>query len=119
MKKINIFELHQTINNKLQKKNDVFEKALDLCHRRIRLAAEYKMYNCFFQVPEVVLGYPMYDLNQCISFLMRELQNNGFEVKYYFPKFLYISWQIDKKENIKTKSMIHYKPSGKLELNII
>ena len=34
----------------------------------------------------------MYDLNECIQFVVQKLTVNGFYVKYFFPRVLYISW---------------------------
>ena len=71
----------------------------------------------------------MYDLKSCVIYLVTSLSKNGFDVKYYHPNLVFISWlgktnkSID--ENKKTpqimpkskplleyKSINNYKPSG-------
>jgi hypothetical protein len=51
------------------------------------------------EVPEYVCGFPLYDLNSCIKYLIDSLKVNGFLVKYYFPKVLYISWDFEEIKN--------------------
>lgn len=94
-KRLNIFELHRTINEKNLKKSECYEKVLDICHRKVTTAAEHKQLRILFEVPEYVYGYPIFSINDCISFLMKSLKSNGFLIKYYFPKVLYISWDFD------------------------
>ena len=99
MKSLNILELHRTINEKKTLKNEVFERVLSKCHRRIELNAENQKLKCFFEVPEFVVGYPLYDIKTCIEFTLNSLNKNGFLVKYFFPKILYISWDLDEISN--------------------
>jgi hypothetical protein len=95
MKKLNILELHRTINEKNMKKTETYEKVLEICHRKITLGSQTKQLRCMFEVPEYVPGYPIFDLNSCIKYLLTTLKANGFLVTYYFPKILYISWDFD------------------------
>lgn len=95
MKRLNILELHRTINEKNMRKTETYEKVLEICHRKITLGSETKQLRCMFEVPEYIPGYPIFDLNSCIKYLLTTLKSNGFLVKYYFPKILYISWDFD------------------------
>ncbi len=94
-KKLNIFELHRTINEKKQRKSECYEKVLEICHKKVITATEHKQLRILFEVPEYVYGFPIFDINECIIFLLKNLKSNGFLVKYYFPKILYISWDFD------------------------
>jgi len=161
MKKLNILELHRTINERQQRKNECFDKVLDLCHKKIVLQTEHSKLNCFYEVPLYIFGYPIYDISKCIEYLKMTLENEGFLVKYFFPKYLYISWDFDEISENKTNHMslmshdplmtnklkpletrvnkkmlmndsmkkytknnpdvniLSYKPSGKLQLNLL
>lgn len=94
-KRLNIFELHRTINEKNMRKTECYEKVLETCHRKISIAAEHRQLRLMYEVPEYVVGYPIFDISNCIKFLSKSLKSNGFLVKYYFPKVLYISWDFD------------------------
>lgn len=98
-KRLNILELHRTINEKNERKTECYEKVLEMCHRKIQVGAENRQVRCMFEVPEYIYGYPIYDINACIRYVMTSLQSNGFLVRYYFPKCLYVSWDF---EEIKT-----------------
>jgi hypothetical protein len=45
-----------------------------------------------FEVPEYVVGLPLFNLNMCIAFIIRDLRTQGYFTKYLYPNFLYISW---------------------------
>ncbi len=112
MKKLNILELHRTINEKKNRKTECYDKVLEICHKKINLAAEQKRLRCMIQVPEYICGYPLYDLNDCLNYLLTSLKANGFLVNYYFPKVLYISWDFEEIKSMKVKS------TGKFTLKI-
>ena len=92
-KQLNILELHKKINDKNTKRQQYFTTILDKCHAKIKRAAEKELYECFYEVPEYTIGLPMYKLTDCIVFLYENLRKNGFFVKYYFPRMLYVSWK--------------------------
>lgn len=83
------------MNAKNIKKNECYEKVLDLCHKRIKAAAEYRQMRCLIEVPEFVVGFPLYNIGDCMKFVISSLRENGFLVRYHFPKILYISWDYD------------------------
>ena len=141
MKKLNILDLHRSINEKKDRMTASFEKVLDLSHRKITSSANQKKLHCYFEVPSFLFGYPLYKLNECVDFVQKMLKSNGFLVEYYFPNILYISWDFDEIDNTKKMSslkaplasttkalapiapknsgILKYKPSGKLELNLL
>jgi hypothetical protein len=97
---------------------------------KIRTAANKEKYEFYYDVPQYVVGLPLFNINECIDFIIKQLTNNGFNVKYNFPKMLYISWfppgeeQISKKE-VKEATpalLMHYIPykneKGKFTLNV-
>lgn len=90
--KLNIYDLYRDINEKKDRKNISYNEILYKIHNKIKKAAEKEKYKLVYEIPEVVFGLPSYDLNMCIAYIMKQLRSNGFLVKYYFPKILYISW---------------------------
>jgi hypothetical protein len=98
MKAINILELHRTINSKKSLQREIYDIVLGKCHKRIELMTENLNLKCFFKIPSFVVGYPLYDLNKCIEHILESLKKNGFIVKYFFPNYLYISWDFNEIE---------------------
>ncbi len=135
MKRLNILDLHRTINEKKERQSVCFENVLGKIHKKIEKSAAEKKLRCVYEIPTFIFGLPLFDLNDCIEFVMNELKVNGFIVKYYFPNMLYISWDFEeinkekgekkmvtqpqsKTKQIVSNPMMKYKTSGKLELNL-
>ena len=38
------------------------------------------------------VGEPVYDKGECIGYLVSQLEQNGFHVKYVHPQTLFVSW---------------------------
>lgn len=95
MQQLNILQLHRTIQEKKQKKHESFQRVLSICHRRIQAAADGQQLKTFIVVPEFVVGCPMFNMNECLEFVIDALRKNGFLVRYYFPKIVYVSWDYE------------------------
>lgn len=44
------------------------------------------------RVPEFQVGFPVYDLGECVSYVTDRLRRAGFDVAYLFPGVLVVSW---------------------------
>ena len=81
--------------------------------------------SCVYEVPEFVLGCPVYDLTDCILFVKRHLESNGYKVYYIFPRILIVSWEsaIESGRLLAAPSVdacqFNVKPSGKVVLSLI
>ena len=51
-----------------------------------------------YSVPPFILGLPSMDLKDCIVYLVFQLRQNGFEIRFTYPNLLYISWASYEKE---------------------
>ena len=126
---INIDDLHQKRNNKIDKRKKSYEEVLRRCHYRIKITSETENYYfCFYTVPTYIYGIPLYDQTSCLLFIINNLIENGFDVKYTHPNLIYISWlnkSNKNNQNIKNKNILKientknnykkitdYKPSG-------
>jgi hypothetical protein len=47
---------------------------------------------CWYVIPEIIIGVPRYDQGACIAYVMDTLQKNGFQVRYFHPNTVFISW---------------------------
>jgi hypothetical protein len=92
--KINIEELFETEQKtEIQRKN-IYLKILNRVHKKITTTSRTKNNSkyCFFIIPEIMLGIPSYDLEDCKQFIFSSLIDNGFQIKYTHPNLLFISW---------------------------
>lgn len=92
MKQLNVREINTFIEKKQTRRKESFEKVLQQCFQKIRGHAAKEQIFCLYEVPEFIYGYPLYDLNECISYLYDALNKNGFRVDYFFPRVLQVSW---------------------------
>ena len=132
MNHLNIFELYKSINDKKANKKNYFEQVLVKCHAKIKLAARMDFYACFFEVPEIVIGIPLYNITECITYIVDSLKSNGFVIRYLYPKTIYISWdpKIINKTNMENTAnninklenydnyLLTNKSNGKFTLNV-
>ena len=124
---LKISELYNQQDIILKRKESIFKEVLKKCHHRIKLTAKMYPQNCFcyYIIPKIIYGIPLYKLDECLQFLSKNLIENGFKVYYTHPNLLYITWfkedtkEIVQKEMPKSilkdyKSIDDYKPSGNL-----
>lgn len=92
--KIDLEELFSNEKHTEIKRKDIYLKILNRVHKKIMTATKNKERSkwVFFIIPEVVIGIPLYDVNLCKNYLIKKLNENGFEVKYTHPNLLFISW---------------------------
>jgi hypothetical protein len=120
MSKLNIMEINRIINEKKQKRYEIFEKILAMCNTRLKLAAEQESLRTFLVIPEFIIGKPSFSMTECLEYVIQALKKNGFLVRYYFPKMLYVSWDFDEiKQEKKPLAPIQIeKPKALLTSNI-
>lgn len=107
---LSVHEINRFMENKKRDKMVTYEKVYEKCQAQILKYAKNEKYRCFFDVPEFILGLPVYNINSVIIYVIEKLKQSGFLVKYYFPKHLYITWDLEeisgKKPQFGRKSII-------------
>lgn len=92
--KINIDDLYEKKQQKDMKQLGIFNKILNRVHRRITFTSKNRLSDkhIWFTVPEYIFGEPIYDQGDCIGYLVKNLHDNGFDVRYVHPNTLFVSW---------------------------
>jgi hypothetical protein len=92
--KINLDDLYE--RKKQQDLNTIalYNRILNRIHTRIKTVSrqQTKEQFCWFVVPETMIGVPKYDHGACTAYMIDQLRENGFLVKYTHPNLLLISW---------------------------
>jgi len=119
---LNIKNLQNEVLEREKRKIQSFEKVLDNCYSKILQAnSKTNDCNCLYSVPIVMFGVPIYNLNDCITFIMEKLNKKGFKVYFTYPNLLFISWKLDDTRNTITtpnNSFIEYKSKPLLDYGI-
>lgn len=79
-----------------QSKIKVYNEILRRIHNRIDLVVKHGHStdtSCLFEVPPYLMGYPIYDMNETLEFLVRSLRENGFHIQLAKETVLFISWE--------------------------
>jgi hypothetical protein len=92
--KVNLDELYEMKQKRDMYTLSVYNKILKRVHSKIRITSRQRnnMQCCWYVVPEMMIGVPSYDHTGCIAYLINELRDNGFIVRYTHPNLLFISW---------------------------
>lgn len=116
MLSINIKKLRSEVEAREQRKIKIYEYILELCYKRILNSNEKNNEcSCTYIVPNVVFGLPLYDVNECVTFIINKLTEKEFDIAFAHPTTIHISWKpIDKNESYKS---IQYETNNKYENN--
>ena len=99
--------------SKIEKhKIDAYKNLYIYIQKKIETCSISNNYYTWYALPECLIGYPMYNLEECEKYVTQVLKENGFSVDFYDPNILFISWF---PENTKKKKVLSvYKPDVNL-----
>lgn len=80
------------------RKLKTFDKIYVLVEKKIKTASSGDYYYTWYQVPEFLVGLPMYSFTECIKYIEDRLKKDGFDTEFYKPNILLIKW-FPKKSN--------------------
>jgi hypothetical protein len=91
---INIDDLYEHKKKNDLNRLDIYNKLLIKIHSKIKIASRLRNSEnfCSYIMPEVLIGYPNYNLSDCLVFIIDRLQKDGFLTRYIHPNLLFISW---------------------------
>jgi hypothetical protein len=92
---LTLAELYRMQKKKETMRHVSFDRVIELCHRRIRTVASYGGLNTFFEIPGMIIGYPLFNVIECMNYIVNALRKNGFLVQLLPPPniaVIYISW---------------------------
>ena len=92
--KLNLDDLYEYKKEQDLTTLKIYQQILERVHKQIKIASRQKInHECsWYVVPEFLLGIPRYDVKSCVAYIIHELQENGFKIKYTHPNLLFISW---------------------------
>ena len=127
MSSLNIKDLNNSVNKRRLKRLELYNSILEKVHHRIKYNAEMEKTFCFYNIPEFIIGTPLYDIHELKNFIITALKKNGFMLLHIEPNWLFISWNASeikeettkdkKKKEVDYKLIEEYKPSGQFVYN--
>jgi len=127
-----IYDIKKEYYEREKRRLAIYKKITSNCFKKIKLAVENDEFYCFYTIPEYIPGIPLFNMTDCVLFMLNELKSKGFVSRYVHPFMLYVSWQVNKPVlriteapsqnrpsnnlldnlNLKVKSVESYKPSN-------
>lgn len=92
MNSIDINKLKKIQKDKANLKYKAFEQILRMCYNKITTIGMSAINHCWFLIPNLLWGYSIYNIEECGEYLQNKLINDGFDVEYFKPNIIYISW---------------------------
>ena len=74
-------------------KYKAFDNILKIINKKIIIANHGNSSQVIFQVPQLLLGYPTYKLNECIEYIMTKIKEKNYDIIIYNPNIIVISWE--------------------------
>ena len=103
---ITLKELTRAHIEKTNARKMVYDTIYKQCCEKIRyMNSQWHKTACYFIVPSIQIGMPLYKMETCVVYLMYKLKQKGFSIEFVYPNRLTISWKHallrDLKENDK------------------
>jgi hypothetical protein len=91
---MNIKELYNTQKKNVDKNNKIYADILNMCYNTIKKFNNYNKFECFYNVPPFIIGLPLYNYTELITYIVMTLRSVGYH-SYWDEKYrhIYISWK--------------------------
>ena len=91
---VNIDALYDKQHQRNLKQIAMYNKILNRIHLRINTVGKSRTNNkiIHYAVPLLIFGEALYNINDCIAYIIINLEENGFEVTHTLPNWLSVSW---------------------------
>jgi len=92
---ISLNTLYEIKNNKDKIKYKTFDEIISKCHDKIKHSAKQGVQSIFFEIPYIVIGKPLYNIEDSKKYIYNALIKNGLFVsvlKQPNDNIFYISW---------------------------
>ena len=114
-------EIHKNQKEREKKRVQIYDKILIRCLKKIKESSIKEDSYSFFEMPEYIPGMPLYNMTECLMYILNALKDKVFNSRYVDPYLIFISWNIPnanykmiepppKEPVLKTINSLKYKP---------
>ncbi len=91
-----VTDIHQKQRQKDLRRLHVYKSILGKVYKKIKSSASNEESYCFYEVPEYIYGTPLYNMKDCVIFILNNLHEKGFSAKYVDPFLVFVCWNLPK-----------------------
>lgn len=73
-------------------KYKTFSKIYNNIEKKIALASSSNFYYVWYEIPEFIMGFPLYNLEDCKVVIVKQLKDNGFTIEEFHRNIILITW---------------------------
>ena len=93
---LNLEHLKKQFEESEQKKNKVYDELYKLVNNAIKFAWTHNKSDCTYKLSPFIPGLPIYNINEARQYIVKKLQNNGFNVYTESIDVISVHWDINK-----------------------
>ena len=95
MAALDIVDVYKNITDRQKRRKEAFKCVLRMCEKQVKNVSDMDGVRCLFVVPEFIWGMPLYNVSECTAYVKTQVENAGFNVAFYFPRALLVSWDVN------------------------
>ena len=92
-------DLKKEREEKKKQKEKTFKKIYKIAEKKIIIANTGNNTVAWFEIPEFILGVPIYKILECKKYLVKKLKKNGFNTEFFEPNILKIDWSSEESDD--------------------
>jgi hypothetical protein len=89
-------EIHKRQKEKEKNRLKIYENISAKCFKKIKETSLNEETFCFYKLPEYIPGLPLYNMTECVIFILNILHEKGFKARYCDKFLIFISWNFPK-----------------------
>ena len=89
-------EIHKKQKDKEKNRLRIYESISAKCFKKIKEMSLTEETFCFYKLPEYIPGLPLYNMTECVIFILNILHEKGFKARYCDPYMIFVSWTLPK-----------------------
>ena len=97
---ISVKDIQKIESEKRRVRKETYSEILKQFDKKIRYAVEVGDRQVFLSTPEMIFGFPMYDVESASAYLARQLRNLGYIVRMIDARNMYVTWDVKSKDQV-------------------
>ena len=91
-------DIYKNQREREKQRMKIYENILSKCYKKIKEMSLHEEKICFFPLPEYIPGQPIYNMTECVQYILNSLHDSGFHARYVNPFMIFISWSVPQTE---------------------